>query len=92
MLLRGGIVARNSTDHDLILIFARRAYCVGGSPKMMCVRPSVCTCVTIKNDQVLNGKSSLSKVNGSKRDQILNGKTSLSKVSSSKRDPKKGPH
>ena len=32
----------------------------------------VCTCVrvyvTIKNDQVLDGKSSLSKVNGSKRD------------------------
>ena len=57
-----------------MLIFARRAYCVGGSLKMMCVRPCVvCTCVVrlsvaIKNDQVLNGKSSLSKVNGSKRD------------------------
>ena len=33
-----------------------------------CVRPSVCVCVTIKNDQVLNGKSSLSKVSSSKRD------------------------
>ena len=22
-------------------VFARRAYCVGGSPKMMCVRPYV---------------------------------------------------
>ena len=38
------------------------------------VCPSVCIsvrrrpCVAIKNDQVLNGKSSLSKVNGSKRD------------------------
>ena len=53
-------------------VFARRAYCVGGSPKMMCVRPCVrvyvCTCVAIKNDQVLNGKTSVSKVNGSKRD------------------------
>ena len=54
------------------MLFARRAYCVGGSLKMMCVRPSVCTsvrvCVAIKNDQVLNGKTSVSKVNGSKRD------------------------
>ena len=46
------------------MIFARRAYCVGGSLKIMCVRP----CVAIKNDQVLDGKSSVSKVNGSKRD------------------------
>ena len=53
------------------VFFARRAYCVGGSLKMMCV--SVCvylcvSCVAIKNDQVLNGKSSLSKVSSSKRD------------------------
>ena len=51
---------RSLRDHiaqsacDLV---ARRAYCVGGSPKMMCVRPCVrvyvCTCVAIKNDQVL---------------------------------------
>ena len=34
----------------------------------VCVRVSVRLCVAIKNDQVLNGKSSLSKVNGSKRD------------------------
>ena len=66
---------RSLRDHiaqsacDLV---ARRAYCVGGSLKIMCVRPSVRlyvrTSVAIKNDQVLNGKSSLSKVNGSKRD------------------------
>ena len=42
---------------------------MGGSLKMMCVRPCVSlSCVAIKNDQVLNGKSSLSKVSGSKRD------------------------
>ena len=39
---------------------------------MMCVcvsvRVSVRTCVAIKNDQVLNGKTSLSKVSSSKRD------------------------
>ena len=61
-----------------MLIFAPRAYCVGGSLKMMCV--CVCVrvfsvrrrpCVAIKNDQVLNGKSSLSKVSGSKRDQKM---------------------
>ena len=66
---------RSLRDHiaqsacDLV---ARRAYCVGGSLKIMCVRPSVRrrrrVCVAIKNDQVLNDKSSLSKVNGSKRD------------------------
>mgnify|MGYP004180630265 CR=1 FL=1 len=68
---------RSLRDHiaqsacDLV---ARRAYCVGGSLKIMCVRPCVCVSVrlVIKNDQVLNGK------------------TSLWKVSSSKRDPKKG--
>ena len=43
---------------------------MGESLKIMCVRPCVrtTTSVAIKNDQVLNGKSSLSKVNGSKRD------------------------
>ena len=43
---------------------------MGASQKMMCVvRLSVCThVVALKNDQVLNGKSSLSKVSGSKRD------------------------
>ena len=46
---------------------------MGGSLKMMCVRPSVCLYDdddddAPKNDQVLNGKSSLSKVSGSKRD------------------------
>ena len=37
----------------------------------VCVSVSLCVCtpsVAIKNDQVLNGKSSLSKVSGSKRD------------------------
>ena len=67
---------RSLRDHiaqsacDLV---ARRAYCVGGSLKIMCVRPcvclyDVCVSVAIKNDQVLNGKTSVSKVNGSKRD------------------------
>ena len=28
-----------------IRVFARRAYCVGGSLKIMCVRPCVCVCV-----------------------------------------------
>ena len=56
-------------------IIARRAYCVGGSLKMMCVcvRVSVSlyvcvSCVAIENNQVLNGKTSLSKVSDSKRD------------------------
>ena len=61
-----------SSTRTQTMIFARRAYCVGGSLKIMCVRPSVRRrrrpSVAIKNDQVLNGKSSLSKVNGSKRD------------------------
>ena len=66
---------RSLRDHiaqsacDLV---ARRAYCVGGSLKIMCVRPcvddDVRLSVAIKNDQVLNGETSVSKVNGSKRD------------------------
>ena len=40
----------------------------------MCVRVSVrdTVCVAIKNDQVLNGKNSLSKVSSSKRDPKKN--------------------
>ena len=61
---------RVTSHHRSFHIFARRAYCVGGSLKIMCVRPSVRRrpSVAIKNDQVLNGKTSLWKVSSSKRD------------------------
>ena len=50
-------------------LIARRVYCVGESPKMMCFcSHDVCTCVPSKRDQVWDGKTSLSKVSGSKRD------------------------